>query len=108
MEMHNKFNCYVSIDPKGPSCGEGGVIKFFDKNHFLIAHNMFDLDWDEKTKLEEIVKKLVLICDFDLNDKNIAIVHKRHKRVYLPNGHYVPIPPRGIFVYNKLKLEVFY
>lgn len=108
MEMHGEYECFISIDPEGPSCEEGGPRLFFDTNHFLICHNMFDTDWDEKTVIEEVFKKLILICNFDPNDDNIVIVYKNHERVYLPNNLYVEMRPRGVFVYDKSKIKITY
>lgn len=107
MEQHGEYKCYVSINH--PSVDSiDGFRKFFDENHFLIAHNMFDEEWDNKTKLEEIYKKLLLIYEFDPKDKNICIVYKDHKKVYLPNGFYVSLPPRSIFVYDLNKVKISY
>ena len=107
MELHNDYQCYISSSHPSETSIEG-FKKFFDENHFLIAHNMFDDDWDEKTKLEEIYKKLLLIYEFDPHNKNIIIVYKNHKKVYLPNNLYVPLPPRSVFVYDCSKLKVHY
>lgn len=107
MELYTSYGCYLSIHH--PSEGLiDGFKEFFKRNHFLIAHNMFDEEWEEKIKLEEIYKKLLLIYKFDSEDKNLVIVYKNHKKVYLPNGSYVPLPPRSIFVYDSSKLKVSY
>lgn len=105
MELHNQYGCYLSISfPSEDSID--GFRKFFNENYFLIAHNMFAEEWDEKTKLEEIYKKLLLIYEFDPEEKNICIVYKNHKKVYLPNGFYIPLPPGSIFVYDSKKVKV--
>ena len=107
MEVHNEYQCNISISHPSETSIEG-FKKFFNENHFLIAHNMFDEDWEEKIKLEEIYKKLLLIYEFDPNDENIIIVYKNHKKVYLPNNFYVPLPPRSVFVYDSSKLKIHY
>jgi hypothetical protein len=107
MELHNQYGCYISIHHPSENSVDG-FKNFFEKNHFIIAHNMFDEEWNEKTQLEEIFKKLILIYNFDKNNENIIVVYKNRKRVYLPNEYYVNIPPRGIFVYDKSKLKVSY
>ena len=107
MELHNEYECYLSIHHPSLNSIEG-FKKFFNQNHFLIAHNMFDEEWEENIKLEEIYKKLLIIYDFDPNNKDIVIVYKNHKKIYLPNCFYVPLPPRSIFVYDKSKLKVSY
>lgn len=107
MELHNEYGCYISI--VHPSLNSiDGFKKFFNQNHFLIAYNMFDEEWDEKIQLEEIFKKLLSIYNFDLNNKDIVIVYKNHKKIYLPNNFYVPLPPRSVFVYDRSKLKIFY
>lgn len=107
MEMYNDYGCYISIiHPSTDSID--GYRKFFNQNHFLIAYNMFDEDWDERTKLEEIYKKLLFLLEFDPKDNNICIVYKNHKKVYLSNGFYVPLPPRSIFVYDSNKVKISY
>lgn len=107
IELHNQFSCYLPL-AFSTKTSEEGAKKFFDDNHFIIAYNMFDEEWEEKIILEEIFKKLLIIYNFDPNDSNIIIVYKNHQKVYLPNLQYVTIPPRGVFVYDKSKLEVFY
>lgn len=107
MERYNDYGCYISIVHPSVDSIEG-FKKFFAENHFLIAHNMFDEKWDEKTKLEEIYKKLLLIYEFDPNDKNICIVHKKHKRIYFSDKLFVPLPSRSIFVYDSSKVNVFF
>jgi len=104
MELHNDYGCYISISHPSQTSVKG-FRKFFNENHFLIAHNMFDEKWDEKTKLEEIYKKLVLIYEFDSKDNNICIVYKNHKKVYF-NEFFVALPKRSIFAYDKTKLKV--
>jgi hypothetical protein len=106
MELHNEYGCYISVAHPSQTSIEG-FRKFFNENHFLIAHNMFDEKWDEKTKLEEIYKKLLLIYEFNSLD-NIIIVYKKHKKVYISNNLYIPLPPRSIFVYDSSKLEIYY
>ena len=107
MELHNQFGCYISIiHPSYDSID--GFRKFFNENHFLIAHNMFDETWDDKIKLEEIFKKLILIYDFDSKDEDIVIVYKNHNKVYLPNNKFVCLSSRSIFVYNKKKINIFF
>ena len=105
MELHNKYNCYVSIDFTADSF-EHGLFKFYEQNNFLIFYNIFDINWDHKTILEEIYKKLILICGFDPNDKNIIIVYEPSRKIYLPKNKYISIVPGGIFVYDKSKVEV--
>lgn len=105
MELHSQYGCYLSIHhPSNDSVS--GFKEFFSRNHFIIAHNMFDEKWEEKIILEEIYKKLIFTYEFDPTDQNIIIVYKNHKKVYLPNGFYVPLPPRSIFVYDLSKLKV--
>jgi len=105
MELHIQYDCYISVyHPSTDSID--GFRKYYEQNHFLIAHNMFELEWDENIKLEEIYKKLLLIYEFDPEDKNIFIVYKNHKKVYLPNRLYVPLPPRSVFVYDSSKIKV--
>lgn len=106
MEMHNKFNCYCSIEHPCPPVDAGGAREFYDKYHFGIIHNMIDPEWDEKIQLEEIYKKLILIYNFDSDEKNLQIVYKGHKRVYLSNKKFVPLIPGSIFIYDKTKLKV--
>jgi len=106
MELHKHYGCYVS--PYQPADYSESLREFFKRNHFLIAHNMFDENWDEKTQLEEIYKKLLLIYQFDPNNQDIIIVYKNHKKVYLPNGFYVPLPQKSVFVYDKGKIKVIY
>jgi hypothetical protein len=107
MELYNKYGCYISIDFSSSSPDEG-FIDFFNKNHFLISHNMFDENWEDKIKLEQITTKLLSIYNFNPNDQNIIIVYKNHKRVYLPNGDYVSLFPGSVFVYDKSKLKISY
>jgi hypothetical protein len=107
MELHNKFNCYTSIDFNSESF-ENGLSKFYETNHFLIFHNIVDDKWDLKIKLEEIYKKLILLCRFDPNNKNIIIVYDTNKKIYLPNNKYTLLPPGGALVYDSSKIRVFF
>lgn len=107
MELIPGFGCYISIDQTARD-SVSGFKQFFEKNHFMIGHCMFDTDWDKEIILEEIVKKLIAIYNFNLTDENIIIVYKDHDKIYLPNGQYVILRQRGIFVYDKSKLKVFY
>jgi len=108
MEMHNKFECYCSIEPPCPPAGEGGAKEFYDKYHFSILHNMIDPEWDDKIKLEEIQKKLILIYGFTPDDEDVMIVYKNHKKVYLPNKKYVSIQPGTVFIYDSSKIKIKY
>mgnify|MGYP001017580803 CR=1 FL=1 len=66
MELHNILECYLSL--KIPSIGPiEGFRGFFHENHFMIGHRMFDPEWDDSIKLEEIYKKLILIYIFFVN-----------------------------------------
>lgn len=105
MELHNEFGCYVSIyHPSKDSID--GFNKFFKENYFLIVHNIFDSNWEDKIKLEEIHKKLTSMIEFDCDDKNLIIVYNE-KKVYIKE-HYILIPSGGIFVYDKTKVDVIY
>lgn len=105
MEIHNQYGCYISIHH--PSIDSiDGYKEFFKQNNFLIAHNMFDEEWEEKIQIEEIYKKLLLIYEFDPKNQNLIIVYKNHKRVYLPNNTYVRLHSRSVFVYDSSKLTV--
>lgn len=106
MELHNEYGCYISA--YHPADYIESFREFFKRNNFIIAHNMFDEKWDEKIKLEEIFKKLIMIFNFNPNDENIILVYKKHKKVYLPNRYYVDIPTGGIFVYDKSKINISY
>lgn len=106
MELHLDYGCYISVFHPSNDSLEGFRL-FFEKNHFLIGHNMFDETWDEKTQLQQIFKKLLLIYKFDPNDKNIIVIYKNHKPIYLPNNYCVNLPERGIFVYDKRKIKIF-
>lgn len=108
MEQHNQFYCWCSIDPPCLSVDEGGAKEFFEKYHYALIYNMFDPEWDDNIKLEEIYKKLILIYDFDPQDSGsgLIIVYKEDK-VYI-SGYCVSIPKGGIFVYDQTKVEVFY
>jgi len=106
MELHNQLGCYLSL--KITSVGPiEGFREFFEDNNFLIAHNIFDPEWTNEVQLEDIGNKLVMIYQFDPNNKNLVIV-RGEKRVYIPErGFYVPLPPGGVFVYDKSKLKVY-
>lgn len=106
MEQHNKFQCHCSIEPPCQPAGDGGALEFFNKYHYALIWNMFDPEWDHKTKLEEIFKKLSLIYKFTSEDKDIIIVHNEEK-IYIP-GYYVLIPPGAIFVYDRTKVDVIF
>lgn len=84
-----------------------GHKKFFDKHHFTVGHYVYDPEWDEKTKLSSIFLKLLSIYEFN-NKSDIILIHKDHKKIYLPNGHFVELYPGSIFVYDKKKIKVFY
>jgi len=107
IELTNRLLCHVFMDPNS-STHEEGAQKFFNTNHFTVAYNMFEEEWDEKVILEEVFKKLILIYNFDPNNPNIIIVYKDHKKVYLPNRLYVDNPPRAVFVYDRSKVKVSY
>lgn len=107
MELHTQYGCFLSLHIESEKPDQG-FKKFFEENHFLIAHNMFDDEWEEKVQLEEIIKKLLLVYEFEPQDDNIKIVYKDHKRVYLPNKLFVPLPPRSVFVYDSSKIEVLF
>ena len=58
-------------------------------------------------KLEEIYKKLLMVYDFNPKDENLIIVRGEQK-IYIPERKfYVPLPPDGVFVYDKSKLKVY-
>lgn len=105
MEFNCRFGCYLSLQI--PSVGhEEGIRDFFAENHFLIAHRMFDPEWENKIQLEEIYKKLLFLYNFHPKDKNIIII-MGEKKVYIPERKiYIPLPPGGVFVYDKSKLKV--
>jgi hypothetical protein len=105
MELHNELGCYLSL--RIPSIGPiEGFRAFFWENHFLIAHRMFDPEWEDKIQLEEIYKKLLFVYDFDPKDKNLMIV-RGEKKVYIPERKiYIPLPPGGVFVYDKNQLKI--
>lgn len=105
MEQHNQFYCYCSIDPPCSAADEGGAKEFFEKYHYALLYDMFDLEWDDKIKLEEIFKKLIFIYDFDKTDENIMIVFKEGT-INIP-GYRISIPPGGVFVCDKTKIEIF-
>jgi hypothetical protein len=106
MELHNILECYLSL--KIPSIGPiEGFRGFFHENHFMIGHRMFDPEWDNKIQLEEIYKKLLMVYDFNPKDENLIIVRGEQK-IYIPERKfYVPLPPDGVFVYDKSKLKVY-
>lgn len=107
MELHTGYNCYVSIEHPSEDTVDG-LRKFFNTNHFIIAHNMFEEDWSDQIKLEEIYKKLLLIYQLNPEDENICIVYKDHKRVYIREKQFVPLPPRSVFVYDSSKVDVWF
>lgn len=106
MEQHNQFYCYCSIDPPCSSVDTGGAKEFFEKYHYTLIYNMFDPEWEDKIKLEEIYKKLILIYELDPKNENLIIVYNEEK-IYIP-GYYVIIPKGGIFVYDQTKIKVTY
>lgn len=104
-ERHETFLCFMSFDPTIPYSKD--LYKdFYNKHHFLVGCNMYDVNWDEKIILEEILKKLVCLYGFGPEDKDLMIV-KDPKRIYLPTWEYVDVAPGGIVAYDKSKLKVF-
>lgn len=106
MELHNQLGCYLSLKPTAPGPIEG-FREFFEDNHFLIAHNMFDPEWMNEVQLEDIGLKLLLVYGFNPDNKNLIIVRGEQK-IYIPKRNfYIPLPSGGVFVYDKSKLKVY-
>jgi len=103
MEIHNKFNCYVSILPQWGRY-EYEHLDFFKKYNFTIAYNIYDPEWENEVQLQQIFKKLMIMFDFkDLED---LVIERGEKIIHLPDGTYTPIPKGGIIVYDKSKIKV--
>lgn len=104
MELHNQLGCYLSlkIPSEGPLEGWRG---FYEDNHFIIAHNIFDPNLEDEIQTEEIYNKISYVYDFNPRENNIAIL-KGEKKIYLLTGYYVEIPPGGVVVYNKNKINI--
>lgn len=105
MEQHNQLFCYCSIDKNYPPCTFGGAKLFFKNYHYSVMANMYDPSWDEKVKVEEVLKRVKLILEEQCDD-NTIVVYKKHKKIFLPGERFVRIPRNGIFVYDKTKVNV--
>lgn len=106
MELWNSLKCYCSIDPPCPPADQGGALEFFKKYHFSVIANMYRPLWRRKVKLEEIYKKVKIILSDEFDEENLIIVYRKHKKIFLPNGKYISMPYRGVFVYDKSKIEI--
>lgn len=106
MELHNILKCYISIKPSNKSFGEE-CLDFFNENHFLIGWNMFDPEWDNEVQAEEIFKRLILIYNFSPSDENIVFV-RGPKVIYFEDHQFVKLPPGGVFVHDRTKVEIDY
>lgn len=106
MELHNKLKCYISIKSSNKSFGEE-CLDFFNENHFSIGWNMFDPEWDNEVQAEEIFKRLILIYNFSPSDENIVFV-RGPKVIYFEDHQFVKLPPGGVFVFDRIKIEVDY
>lgn len=105
MELNLYFNCHLSSKFSETGYCDQKILDFFNENHFLIAWNMFDHNWSNEIQAEEIFKKLILIYNFNPNDENLLII-RGPKVIYLSDHQFIKIPNRGVFVYDKTKVEV--
>lgn len=107
MEYHNHLHCYCSIEPPCSPCTYGGALEFYQKYHFSSIENIYDSDWDQKIRFEEILKRLKIIFEDYLDPENTIIVYKEHDGVILPDDRYLKIPEyNGIIIYDKSKLDM--
>lgn len=105
MEQHNELLCYCSIDKNYPPCTYGGAKMFYQNYHYSVMANVYDEDWTDDVRKEEVIKRVKIILEDECNDDTV-IVYKKHKRIFLENGKFIAIPYQGVFVYDKSEINV--